>query len=77
IPSSPFIHCAYEINRRIVIAMRLLGVAREGINIFCGVMNLGSGLSKNAYGLIIEHIHTSVQKLFDISCKNAIENEKK
>lgn len=77
IPSSPFIHCAYEINRRIVFAMRLLGVAREGINIFCGVMNLGSGLSKHAYERIIEHVHTSVKKLFDVTCKNAIEDEKR
>jgi len=46
IPSSPFIRNAYEINRRIVFTMRLLGIAREGIRIFCGIMNLGSGISQ-------------------------------
>ena len=33
IPSGLFVHNAFEINRHIVFAMRLLGVAREGINI--------------------------------------------
>jgi len=77
IPSSPFIHNAYEINRRIVLAMRLLGVAREGINIFCGIMNFGSGLSQHAYDRIIQHVHTSVKKRFNVSSKNAIKDEKK
>jgi len=77
IPSSPFIRNAYEINRRIVFTMRLLGVAREGIRIFCGIMNLGSGISQHAYDRIIQHVHTSIKKLFDVSSKNAIEDEKK
>lgn len=77
IPSSPFILNAYEINRRIVFAMRLLGVAREGIHIFCGIMNLGTGISQHAYDRIIQHIHVSVKKLFEVSTKNAIELEKK
>ncbi|XP_071633109.1 uncharacterized protein [Temnothorax longispinosus] len=57
--------------------MRLLGVAREGINIFCGVMDLGSGISKTAYALIIEHMYTSIKKHFDLSCAHAVEAEQK
>jgi len=34
IDSGPFIRNSYDINRRIVFAMRLLGIAREGTNIF-------------------------------------------
>ena len=33
-----FIGKAYEINRRIVFTMRLLGVGYEGIRKFCGFM---------------------------------------
>ena len=53
-PSDPFVHNLFEINRHIVFAMRLHSVAREGINISCGVMNLGSGPSKKAYDNIVE-----------------------
>lgn len=49
INSGPFINNAYEINRRIVLVLRLLGVGIEGINLFCGLMDLGQGLSVNAY----------------------------
>ena len=44
INSGPFINTGYEINRRIVFVMRLLGVAREGINVFCNLMDIGTGL---------------------------------
>lgn len=41
---------AFEINRRFVFAMRLLGVGLQGLNIFCGIMDLGQGLaSKTNY----------------------------
>lgn len=53
IDSGSFIHNGYEINRRLVFVMRLLGVAREGINIFCGIMDLGQGLSKKGYELVM------------------------
>ena len=76
IPSGPFIHNAYEINRRVVLAMRILGIAREGINIFCGIMDLGSGLCIQTYDHIIKHVHSSVKKIFALSCKNAVEEEK-
>lgn len=42
IESGPFIHNGYEINRRVVFAMHLLGVVREVINIFFGIMDLSS-----------------------------------
>lgn len=45
INSGPFVNNSFEINRRIVFVMRLLGVTRKGINIFCGMMDLGCELS--------------------------------
>ncbi|EFN63257.1 hypothetical protein EAG_00150, partial [Camponotus floridanus] len=41
------------------------------------IMNFGSGLSQHAYDRIIQHVHTSVKKVFNVSSKNAIEDEKK
>lgn len=71
IDSSPCILNAFDINRRLVFAMRLLGVGREGIKIFCGIMDLGHGLSRTAYANIVQHIYASSKKMFDICCKNA------
>lgn len=78
IQSGPLIHTGYEINRRIVFVMRLLGVAREGINIFCGLMDLsqGIGLAKSTYDKIVEHLHTASKTMFESACKSAVEEEK-
>lgn len=40
INSSLFIDKAYEINRRLVFAMRQLGIGKKGINLFCGIMDI-------------------------------------
>ncbi|XP_032675520.1 uncharacterized protein LOC116846148 [Odontomachus brunneus] len=64
IQSEPFVKNGYEINRRIVFVMRLLDVAREGINLFCGMMELGFGLSQNAYEGVVKHMHNSIEKMF-------------
>jgi len=57
--------------------MKLLGVGRESINIFCGIMDLGHGLSRTAYANIVQHVYASSKKMFDICCKNAIQEEMK
>jgi len=56
IPSSPQIHNFYEVNRRMVFAMCLLGIGLQRINIFCGLMDISHALSKSGYYEIINHI---------------------
>jgi len=75
IDSGPFIRNGFDINKRIVLAMRLLGIARAGINIFCGIMDLGQGLSQKSYDSIVQHIYASSKKFFEICCKKAIQEE--
>jgi len=75
IGSGPFIHNSFEINRRVVFVMRLLGVVREGINILCGIMDLGQGLSKKSYEGIVQHIYESTKKVFDFCRKSAVQDE--
>jgi len=75
IDSGSFIRNSFEINQRVVFAMRLLGVAREGINIFCGIMDLGQGLSKKSYKDIVQHTYESTKKVFDFCCKSAVQDE--
>lgn len=76
IPSGPKLHSGFEINRRIVFAMRFLGVGLEGTNIFCNYMDIYKGSSKTAYEKTIKKVYEAAKKVFDTSCSSAIENEK-
>lgn len=75
INSSPFINNGYEINRRIVFVMRLLGISREGINLFCSLMDLGKGISRNAYYTILQHIYDASRIVFLLLRKKAVREE--
>lgn len=76
IDSSPFINKAYEINRRLVVVMRLLGVGREGINIFCSMMDICQGLSITMYYLCMEHLHKAASSVYESLISQAVEEEK-
>lgn len=76
-PSGPYINNGFEVNRRIVFVMRLLGIVLQGINLFSNLMDLGEGLSKTAYDSILEHIHQASKIYFSQSCNKAVEEEKK
>jgi len=56
--------------------MRLLGVSREGINLFCNLMDICDGLSESAYDKIIDHFHSAAKAVFKF-CSKAVEEEKK
>lgn len=77
INSGPLINTGYEINRRIVFVMRLLGVGREGINIFCGLMDICHGLGKSTYDKIVQHFHSAAESMFKSVCKKAVKEERK
>lgn len=77
IDSGPFINIGYEVNRRIVFVMRLLGIGKEGINVSCNLMDICNGLSENTYNNIITHIHSTTKSVFEHLCKKAVEEEKK
>ncbi|KYN06784.1 hypothetical protein ALC62_02265 [Cyphomyrmex costatus] len=73
--SCPKLRNAYEINRRFTYAMRLLGVGLAGINLFCSLMDLGTGLSKNGYYNIIQNIHVAAKAVSTIVFKKAVKEE--
>lgn len=74
--SGPLINNGFEVNRRIVLVMRLLGVAREGINLFCNMMDICNGISESSYNAIISLIYTATQSVFQASCVQAANEEK-
>ena len=69
--SGSLISGAYEMNRRIVFVMRLLGIAREGLHVFCGLMDICIGLSKSGNDAAVEHIHKSASQMFETFTKKA------
>lgn len=76
IDSCPLINRVFEINCRLVFIMRLLGIGLEGLNLFCGMMDLGAGLSRTLYYACIENIFEAFKFVYEIILKNAIEEEK-
>jgi hypothetical protein len=77
IQSSPFINKAFEVNRRIVTAMRLLGVGREGINIFCSIMDMCQGLTIGTYYSCLDNLYTAASAVYNRIIAKAVEEEKK
>lgn len=68
---------AYEINCRIVIAMRLLGIGLNGIEKFCVFMDLPRPIFHSFYDKIIKTISIATSAVREKSMKKAAENMKK
>lgn len=56
--------------------MRLLGIARQGLNIFCGWMVICQGVSKTTYDGYVRSIHSVSMSVFDVICKKVVTEEK-
>ena len=56
--------------------MRLLGIAREGVNVFCGLMDLCQGLAKSTYDKIVQHCHSASASMFETMSKKAVKEER-
>ncbi|EFN71671.1 hypothetical protein EAG_00212, partial [Camponotus floridanus] len=76
INSCPLINNAYEINRRIVFAMRIIGVGYEGIRKFCGIMDLPKIFNKKVYYDIVDSVHTASQAVANLLFSAAAAEEK-
>ena len=76
INSGPNVNTGYEINRRIVLVLRLLGLGLQSINLFCNFMDIGSGMSKKTYENIVGHLYTASQKVFFRVREKSVAEEK-
>lgn len=68
---------AFEVNKRLIFAMRLLGVGINGIIKFCSIMDLPSPVAQKSYDLIISTIHKATDTVCSFSMKNAAQEEKR
>ena len=64
------------ISSKLVLVMQLLGIGREGLNFFCGFMDLCRGLSSDAYERAVMQTHTAASTVFETLTKKAVEEEK-
>ena len=76
INSCPLIQHAFEINRRIVCVMRLLGIGNGGLNLFCGLMDLAREFHSNAYYAAVGNLFIASKAVYQMCTSSAIQEEK-
>ena len=76
IPNSSYVKNAYEINRRIILAMRLLGVGLRGLMKFCAFMELPRPIFQSCYDRVIKNICSATEVVSKNSMMKAVEEEK-
>ncbi|XP_044579116.1 uncharacterized protein LOC123261532 [Cotesia glomerata] len=76
IPSCSFIGHSYEINRRFIFVMRILGIGYEGLCKFCGLMNMPSFLDKATHTILLKHILDCGKTVAEALMKKAMNQEK-
>lgn len=74
--SCPLVEKGYEINRRIIIAMRLLGVGWHGIRKFCAFMELPRTTFHSFYDKVVKRMNTATNLVCQNSMMRAAEEEK-
>ncbi|EZA50167.1 hypothetical protein X777_11230 [Ooceraea biroi] len=75
IPSCTFINHSYEINRRFIFTMRVLGLGLKGAQKFCGLMDMPKFFYQTTYEIILKHIHSCVKTVRDVLFEKAVKEE--
>lgn len=65
----------FEVNRKLVFVMRLLGVGFSGINLFCSMMDLSSLFSQNLFDGVMENVSLAAKTVFDQALQKAVDEE--
>jgi len=77
IDSSPLINGhAYDINRRVTFAMRIIGIGRQGITKFCAFMCFPKPVFQKSYDAIVKSIVTATDAVKSKCLQKAAEEEK-
>jgi len=76
VPSSPLVNTSYEINRRLMFVMRLLGLGMHSINTFCSLMELSDGFGKSTYYAFITNLVEASKSTFEMIQRKAVDEEK-
>ena len=61
----------YEVNTRIVYALRICGLGHAGLEKFCMIMNIPKPMTVANFDAISNKVRDSVKFIADLSMKNA------
>lgn len=75
IRSCDLIKHSYEVNRRFILAMRVLGIGYKGAVKFCGLMDFPPFLYKRTYQIILKHIYEASKNMARYFTKKACTEE--
>lgn len=70
------IHNAFEINRRIVTVMRLLGIGNKGLNLFCSLMDLTTEFYNQTYYHCLTNLHTASEAVYKLLVQFTVTEER-
>ncbi|XP_074099508.1 uncharacterized protein LOC141527761 [Cotesia typhae] len=76
IPSCSFVGHSYEINRRFIFVMRILGIGYEGLYKFCGLMDMPSFLDKSTHTILLKQILNCSKTVAETFMTKAVNEEK-
>ncbi|KOC70147.1 hypothetical protein WH47_08408, partial [Habropoda laboriosa] len=68
---------AYDVNRRLVFAFRLLGIGLAGVEKFCGNMDLPKPNFHSFYDKVVNDIHIATKTICELFMKTSVEESKK
>jgi len=64
-----------KINRRLMLAIRLLGGGLQSLKMLCTILDITYSFSNNIYYTFIENLHTASKALFENFQKKAVKEE--
>lgn len=76
VPNCPFVDKSYEINRRIILAMRMLGIGLNGTMKFCAFMDLPRPIFQSFYDKVVTTISIATEAVCKKSMNIAANIEK-
>lgn len=76
IDSCKRIGTSFEVNRKLVFLMRLLGIRHVGLTLFCSLMDITSSFSTNLYYGALDNIHSATKAVLDRVLLKAGKEEK-
>lgn len=67
---------AFEINRRIILTMRLIGIGFTGLTTFIGCMDIANIFDRDIYYSILQNIHYASKAVFHVLTRKAVNEER-
>lgn len=75
VDSSPVENRFSDVNRRLMLAVRMLGAGLQGVKILCAILDMSCSFSNNIYYTFLNNLHIASQAVFKMVQKKAVKEE--